>query len=92
METIISEDGNTITVEVKNADISLGYIIRHEFLKDSNGVFSGVIKPHPLISKFTMKFRTKKENSKEAVIDAITKTSKQLKKLNKGIDSAISKK
>ena len=65
METIISEDTNTITVEVKNADVSLGYIIRHEFLKDSNGVFSGVIKPHPLISKFTMKFETKRKIQKK---------------------------
>lgn len=92
METKISEDANIITVEVENADVSLGYIIRHEFLKNSNCVSAGVIKPHPLISKFTMRFETKKENSKEIIIDAITKTSKQLKKLSKNIDIAISKK
>ena len=68
METKISEDANIITVEVENADVSLGYIIRHEFLKNSNCVSAGVIKPHPLISKFTMRFETKKENSKEIII------------------------
>mgnify|MGYP001196196777 FL=1 len=50
-----------MTVEIENEDLSIGQILRKELIKNKDILFAGVVKPHPLISKFEVTLQSDKE-------------------------------
>jgi len=62
MEIKVEKEDNQATVEITDEDLAIGYILRKELLKNSEVVFAGAIKPHPLVNNFKVQVETKKSD------------------------------
>jgi DNA-directed RNA polymerase subunit L len=80
---VINSDAKEASLQIKDADIGVLYIIQHELLKDKNTDFAGVIIKHPLTNEIWMRVNSKSNpmNQISAAVDTAIAEIENLQKL-----------
>jgi|DewCreStandDraft_5_1066085.scaffolds.fasta_scaffold94489_2 DNA-directed RNA polymerase subunit L len=56
--------------DLGNIDVSVADALRYKLLENPDVIFAGVIPPHPLFGKVSIKILTKDNHSEEAIVKA----------------------
>jgi DNA-directed RNA polymerase subunit L len=75
------DDERMFTVEVTGEDYSLAEIVHHELLNEKNVTFAGVVPPHPLLKKLTLKVRAQRIKPEKAVITSVERAESNIHEL-----------
>ena len=82
---------NEIELTIREEDISILYILQHEFLKEKSMDFAGVIQKHPLTKDYQLRVTTKRKDPMEVIQDASSSAQEYSKELLSMIKSAVKK-
>ena len=85
---VINSDTKEASLQIKDADIGVLYIIQHELLQDKNTEFAGVIIKHPLTNEIWMRVNSKSNPMNQISAAADTAIS-EIQNLQKLVNSKI---
>lgn len=90
MQVRVSHDEKVFTVEVTGEDYSLAEIVHHELLDEKNVTFAGVVPPHPLIKKLTLKVRAQRIKPEKAFLASVERAGSNTHELLEAVQKVLS--
>ena len=78
-----------VTITVNDEDHTLGNLLRAEFLRDSDVVFSAYNVPHPLTKSVQIRLQTLEKDTKQVLADSVQSLVDQVDELDKAFNDAI---
>lgn len=81
MQAKIEKHDKRLKMEVEEEDLSVAQIVRKELLKRPDTAFAGVVKPHPLLTKFIIALETKENDPVVTLIEGSKKAFEQSEEL-----------
>jgi len=91
MQVRVTHDSERVfTVEVTGEDYSLAEIVHHELLNEKNVTFAGVVPPHPLLKRLTVKVRAQRIKPEKAFLTSVERAGSNTHQLLEETQKALS--